>query len=352
MRDPKNKQDIELLLSSMKGDVDFIPIIADGDDDKLMKTEVPEILPILLLRNSVLFPGVVLPITVGRDKSLQLVREVYQKDKLLGTVCQKDYAVDEPKVEDLYQTGTMAEILKILEMPDGSTTIFIQGRRRFKIDEITQEEPYFKAKVTPLIDIKPDFDNEFKAVVGSLKDLFFQIAQFATNMPPEATFAVKNIENTSFLINFICSNTDIEIKNKQKLLETANLKDRATQAIGFFVKEVQLLELKRDIQEKVKVDLDKQQRDYMLNQQIKTIQNELGDNPIDEEIEELKNLAKEKKWNKDVEAFFFKEIDKLKRLNPATGEYSVQYSFLQTLVELPWNEYTEDNFDLQSIWQC
>jgi len=331
----------------MDEDSDFLPIIADGDDKELKNTDVPPILPILPLRNTVLFPGVVLPITVGRERSLKLIRDVNKGAKLLGAVAQKDPSIDRPDPKDLYETGTVAEILKVLEMPDGSTSVIIQGKRRYRIREFISEEPYLQANVEPLNDISSENDNEFNAIVGSLKDLSIKIAQFSANVPPEATFAVKNIENSTFLINFICSNTDLKVEDKQQLLEIENLKDRGIQAISFLVKEVQMLELKQDIQKKVKTDLDRQQREYMLNQQMKTIQDELGGNPIEQEIKALKEKAKKKKWSEEVGKFFEKEVEKLSRLNPAAGEYSVQFTYCQTLLELPWNEYTEDNFDLK-----
>jgi len=329
-------------------DSEFIPIIADGDDKELKNTEIPDVLPILPLRNTVLFPGVVLPITVGREKSLRLIKDVYQGSRLLGAIAQKDYTIDKPKTEDLYTTGTVAEILKILEMPDGSTSVIIQGRRRYNIREFVSEDPYFKARIEPLSDSVPENDNEFSAIVGSLKDLSIKIAQFSANVPPEATFAVKNIENSTFLINFICSNTDINVSDKQDLLKIGSIKDRGIQAISYLVKEVQMMELKQDIQKKVKTGMDKQQREFMLNQQMKTIQDELGGNPVEQEINDLKEKAKEKKWNEEVARFFEKEVEKLGRLNPAAGEYSVQYTFCQTLLDLPWNEYTKDNFDLKN----
>ena len=335
-------------LGSMDNETEIIPIIADGDDRDLKNTEVPDVLPILPLRNTVLFPGVVLPITVGRQTSLELIRDVNRGSKLLGTVAQKDYTVDNPKTTDIYDIGTVAEILKILEMPDGSTSVIIQGKRRYRIAGFVSENPYFKAKVESLNDIMPENDNEFNAIVGSLKDLSIKIAQFTANVPPEATFAVKNIENSSFLINFICSNTDIKVEDKQKLLEIESLKDRGIQAISFLVREVQMLELKHDIQKKVKTDIDKQQREFMLNQQMKTIQDELGGNPAEQEINSFRERAKAKKWNEEIAKFFKKEVDKLSRLNPAAGEYSVQFTFCQTLLELPWNEYTVDNFDLKN----
>ena len=349
MRDRKKPELQNIYLSKiMDGDSDFIPIVADGDDSDLKNIDVPEILPVLPLRNTVLFPGVVLPITIGRKKSLQLIKDVYQGGRLLGTLAQKDYTVDDPSPDEMFSVGTVAEVLKILEMPDGSTSVIIQGKRRYALSKFVSEDPYFKAVVEPLNDISPQNDAEFNAIVGSLKDLSIKIAQFSANVPPEATFAVKNIENSTFLINFICSNTDLSVENKQNLLEIESLKERGIQAISYLVKEVQMLELKQDIQKKVKTDMDRQQREFMLNQQMKTIQDELGGSPVEQEINELKKKVKDKKWSKEVAKFFEKEVGKLHRLNPAAGEYSVQYSFCQTLAELPWNDYTSDNFDLKN----
>ncbi|HKJ79317.1 MAG TPA: LON peptidase substrate-binding domain-containing protein, partial [Prolixibacteraceae bacterium] len=298
-----------IVTGMMENESDFIPIIADGDDRELKNTDVPDVLPILPLRNTVLFPGVVLPITVGRKKSLKLIQDVNKGSKLLGTIAQKDYTVDDPELKDFYRVGTVAEILKILEMPDGSTSVIIQGRRRYQIKEFIAEDPYFKAAIEPLNDMPPENNAKFNAIVGSLKDLSIKIAQFSANVPPEATFAVKNIENSTFLINFICSNTDLNVENKQQLLEVESIKDRGIQAISYLVKEVQMLELKQDIQKKVKTDMDKQQREFMLNQQMKTIQDELGGNPVEQEIKDLKEKAKDKKWDEDVAKFFEKEVD-------------------------------------------
>jgi len=336
-----------LISSFMDEESDFIPILADGDDSELTNVEVPDILPILPLRNTVMFPGVVLPISVGRQKSLQLIQEVYRGNRLIGTIAQKDGSIEDPEQTDLYQVGTIAQILKILEMPDGSTSVIIQGKRRFEVLEYTQEFPYFRAKINALNDVQPQDDSvEFSAVVGSLKDLSIKIAQYSSQISPEASFAVKNIENSTFLINYICSNADLKVEEKQVMLGIGELKERGIQAIGYLVREVQMAELKRDIQTKVKSELDQQQREYLLNQQMKTIQDELGGSPAEQEIVELKELAKDKKWNEEVKKHFDKEVHKLSRLNPAAGEYSVQYSYCYTFVELPWNEYTDDNFDL------
>ncbi len=348
MGDHKNSEQRAWLFSDLvQNNGEFSPIIADGEDADLRIPEMPDILPVLPLRNTVLFPGVVIPITVGRQKSLKLVHDVYKGGRLLGTLAQLDFNLDDPAPGDLYQLGTVAEVLKILEMPDGSTTVIIQGKRRFRIRKFVAEEPYFRAEVDAIHDVVPSNNNEFNAIVGSLKDLSIKIAHFSANVPPEATFAVKNIENSTFLINFICSNTDISVEEKQKLLEIDNLRDRGVQAISYLVREVQMLELKNDIQSKVKTDIDKQQREFMLHQQMKTIQDELGGSPADQEIRALKAKGAEKKWTEEVAKYFDKEVDKLGRLNPAAGEYSVQYGYCQTLLDLPWNELTVDNFDLE-----
>lgn len=343
------KDSFELLIAGPSdNEADFIPLISDEDEEVITNSNVPEILPILPLKNTVLFPGVVLPITVGRDKSLKLVKEIYKNDKILGTVCQKDMNVDDPDLDDLYKVGTVAQILKILEMPDGGTSIIIQGKKRFSIDQLATDKPYMKAHVSPLEDKKPGKkDKNYQALVGALKDISLKIIQLSSNIPVEASFAVKNIESSAFLINFISSNSDIDPKEKQRLLEIDKLNERATVLLELLSKEMQMLELKNDIQSKVKVDIDQQQREYLLHQQMKTIQDELGGNPIEKDIEDLMVRARKKKWNKEVGELFEKEADKLNRLNPATGEYSVQLNYLQTLLDLPWNVFTKDNFDLR-----
>lgn len=329
-------------------DSDFIPLISDEDEAVLEGSDVPDLLPLLPLRNTVLFPGVVIPITVGREKSIRLIKEIYKKDKIIGTVAQTDPDTDDPDVSDFYRVGTLAQIIRILEMPDESTSIIIQGKKRFQIDSIVSKEPYFVAKTTPLSDEKPAArDQEFEAIVGSLKEMSLRIIKLSSNIPPEASFAVKNIESSSFLINFICSNSDVELNDKQKLLEESNLKQRGIRLLEHLSKEIQMLELKNDIQSKVKTDLDKQQREFMLHQQMKTIQDELGGSPMDKEVEEFRKKAAGKKWSKEVGETFEKELEKLQRINPATAEYSVQANYLQTLIELPWNEFTEDDFNLR-----
>ena len=336
------------LSNNINDDNEFIPVLTDEDDESAEALVIPDLLPILPLRNTVLFPGIVIPITVGREKSIKLIREAYKKDKIIGTIAQRNPNVNDPTGKDIYKVGTIAQVLKILEMPDNSTSVIIQGRKRFEIKGITTDEPYLKAHVEVIKDIKPDKKNkEFDAVISSLKDLSLRIIQLNSNLPPEAAFAIRNIENPSFLINFASSNSDIKTEEKQKLLETADIRKRGMLLLEYLTRELQLLELKRDIQSKVKTDLDQQQREYLLHQQMKTIQDELGGNPVDQEIQELEKKAKKKKWSKEVASVFEKEVDKLERLNPAAGEYSVQFNYLQTMLELPWNEFTKDNFDMK-----
>jgi ATP-dependent Lon protease len=341
---------INVLMSGMiEDDSEFIPIIADDEDDDILgQVDVPENLPILPLKNTVLFPGVVIPITVGREKSIKLVREVYKKDKIIGVLSQVDNSVEDPNAEDLYKVGTLAHIIRILEMPDGSTSVIIQGKKKIEVEEFVEEDPFVKAKVKIIEDIKPKKnDKEFDALVDSLRDFSLKIIQMSSNIPPEATFALKNIGNPYFLINFVASNSSAKTIEKQKLLELVDVKERGTKLLEYLHKEMQMLELKNDIQAKVKADLDNQQREFLLNQQMKTIQDELGGNPMEKEIEELKIKGKKKKWSKEVQKVFEKEAGKLHRMNPATGEYSVQLNYVQTLLDLPWSEYTKDNFDLR-----
>ena len=336
-----------LLPDILDGDGDIIPIIADGDDGELEDVDVPEAIPILSLRNTVLFPGVVLPISIGRPKSIQLIKDAYRNNKIVGTVAQKDPDIENPEFQDLHTIGTIGQIVKLLEMPDGSTTAIIQGRKRMMLQELVSDDPYFIAKVKTIPEMKPDIlSKDFDAIVGSLKDLSLKIIKINPNISPEASFAIKNIENNTYLINFICSNTDIKVQDKQKLLEINSLRDRGFMLLEFLVQEIQVLELKNELQSKVKSDLDQQQREFLLHQQMKTIQNELGGNPVEKEIEEYVKKADTKKWNAEVKKVFDKELDKLHRLNPAAAEYSVQVNYIQTLLDLPWDFFTEDNLDL------
>ncbi len=328
-------------------ETEYIPLLSEEEEDDLKKMNIPDVLPILPLRNTVLFPGVVIPITVGRDKSLRLVQEVYKKNKILGALAQKDGSTDDPELDDLDRVGTVAQILKILEMPDGTTSVIIQGRKRFMLDDLLTEKPYLVAKITPLEDAVEEPAGEAKAVAAALKELSIKIIKLSSNIPTEATFAVKNIESPSFLVNFLASNSELSLKQKQDLLENNSVSKRGFTLLESLSKEVQMLELKNDIQSKVKNDLDQQQREFLLHQQMKTIQDELGGSPQDQEVIDFKEKGRKKRWNKEVAEAFEKELGKLLRLNPATGEYSVQVNYIQTLIELPWNEFTKDNFNLK-----
>ncbi len=337
-----------IFMDFVDDDSEFIPLMADGKDEDLNSTEVPETLPILPLRNTVLFPGVVIPITVGREKSINLIRDLYKGNKQIGVLAQRDTNTDDPGSEDLHAVGTVASIVKILNMPDDTTSVIIQGKRRFHLEEIVSDDPYLLGRVRPLKEVKPiDNQEDFDAVIGSVKDLALKIVQFSSNIPQEASFALKNIEGANFLINYICSNLDIETEQKQSLLEMDNLKERGIRLLEYLSAEYQKQKLKKDIQEKVKNELDQQQREFLLNQQMKTIQDELGGNPMDQEVQELRAKAKKKKWNKSVAKAFEKELDKLTRIHPSSAEYSVQLNYLDVIIDLPWNEFTKDNFDLK-----
>ncbi|OFY59815.1 MAG: endopeptidase La [Bacteroidetes bacterium RBG_19FT_COMBO_42_10] len=336
-----------LLPDMLDGEGDIIPIIADGDDHDLEDVEVPETIPILSLRNTVLFPGVVLPISIGRPRSIQLIKDAYRNDRIVGTVAQKDPDIENPGFNELHPVGTIGQIVKLLEMPDGSTTAIIQGRKRMILGTLASDNPYFIASVRTIPEVKPEpLSKDFDAIVGSLKDLSLKIIKINPNISPEASFAIKNIENNTYLINFICSNTDIKVQDKQKLLEINSIRDRGLMLLEFLVQEIQVLELKNELQSKVKSDLDQQQREFLLHQQMKTIQNELGGNPLEKEIEDYRAKGESKKWTAEVKKTFDKELDKLHRLNPAAAEYSVQVNYIQTLLDLPWGEYTQDNLDL------
>ncbi len=334
--------------SMIDEDTEFIPLLSTQDEDHMNAEKVPDELSILPLRNTVLFPGVVIPITVGRDKSIKLVKDAYKGDKIIGVVSQKRDSIEDPKIEDLNRVGTVAQIIKMLRLPDGNTTVILQGKKRFEIKEVKQTEPYLKASISAFSESRPSKeDNEFQALVSSLKDLALQIVKLSPNIPSEAGFALKNIESPSFLINFISSNMNATVEEKQKMLEVVELKDRATLVLTNLTKELQMLELKNQIQSKVKVDLDKQQRDYFLHQQMKTIQEELGENSYTQDVLEMKEKAKGKKWSKEIGELVAKQIGKLERMNPNAAEYSIQTNYLEVLLDLPWSENSKDNFDLK-----
>jgi ATP-dependent Lon protease len=344
-----------LSLLDLGGGIDegteFIPLMSSEDEAKMHQEEIPSELPILPVRNTVLFPGVVIPITVGRDKSINLVKDAYKADKgekVIGVFAQTDQDQEEPDPDGIYKVGTVARILKMLKMPDGSSTVIIQGTRRVRTTEYVQEEPYLRAKVEAYApDNKRPKDKRFKALVGTIKDMALQIISESPNIPTEASIAIKNIDSPGFLINFISSNMQSPVKEKQVLLEIESLAERATKLLAHLTKELQMLEIKNDIQSKVRSDIDKQQREYFLSQQMKTIQEELGGNPMEQEIAELKERGTKMKWNAKVAKTFEKELSKLERMNPSSMEYSVQLNYLDVLLDLPWNKFTNDKFDLK-----
>ena len=337
----------ELLLSStIDGESEFFPLLSDEDEQKIDKEKNPEVLPILPLRNTVLFPGVIIPITVTRARSIKLIKEAEKNNKIIGVVSQKDSKIELPQLTDLNKIGTVAQILKVLKMPDGNITAVIQGRKRFELDEMIETDPYYKARIKDYVEVKPYSDKEFDALVSSIKDLALKIIDESPNIPNEASIAIKNIKSSSFVINFVSSNMSISMLNKQNLLEEIDLKKRAIKVLELLSKELQMLEMKNEIQSKVRTDLDQQQREYFLHQQMKAIQEELGGSGSGKEIEEMQSLASKKKWSKLVKEAFEKELKKLQRMNPSMSDYSVQRSYLELILDLPWNEYTNDDFDL------
>jgi ATP-dependent Lon protease len=329
-------------------DADLIPLMTPEDEEEINKEEVPEVLPILPLRNTVLFPGVVIPITAGRDKSIQLIKDANNGNKIIGVVAQKNESVEDPTVNDIHKVGTVARILRVLKMPDGNTTVIIQGKKRFEVDTFVQEEPYIQATAKPRVEDRgEEKEPEFEAIIDSIKEMAVRIIKENPNLPSEASFAIKNIESKPFLINFVSSNMNLKVEEKQELLETTNLKERALLTLKKMDAELQRLELRSDIQSKTRSDMDQQQREYYLHQQLKIIQEELGGVSYDEELEEMRIKSKTKKWNKDIQETFDKELGRLKRMNPQAAEYSVQRNYLDLLLELPWNEYSKDKFDLK-----
>ena len=341
-------KDFLTLSDIMDADTEFFPLLSSEDEEKMNAEEVPSQLPILPLRNTVLFPGVVIPITVGRDRSIKLIREAYKGKKTIGVVAQKDATIEDPEVDDLHRIGTVARLIKILQMPDGNTTAIIQGKKRFQIIEMTQKDPYFKAEVKGFekTNVIPD-DDVFKALISSVKDIAIQIIEKSPAIPSESVFAINNIESAVFMVNFVSSNLNINNDKKQKLLEMTDLEEKARKVLELLTKELQMFDLKFDIQKKVKVDIDKQQRDFLLNQQLKTIQEELGGGPHENEIAELKEKAAKKKWSEEIKETFESELAKLQRMNPSAAEYSIQLNYLNLMVELPWNEFTKDDLDLK-----
>ncbi len=335
-------------LQGMEEDIEFMPLITLEEDGNLTDEKFNEVIPILPLRNTVLFPGVVIPITVGRDKSIKAVRDAYAGDKIIGVLAQLDANVEEPALTDIHKVGTLAKILKMLKMPDGSTTAIIQGKSRFSVKEYVATDPFFKASIDILKDVEPKDDKQFEAFIMSIREMAVNVIKLSPNIPTEANIMLRNIDSPSFLINFVANNLTVDIKEKQKILEQSDLKERAKQVVGHLESEIQMLELKNQIQNKVRTDIEKQQKDYFLQQQLKTIQEELGQsNSAEKEAKTIRQKAEKKKWNKQVADHFEKELQKLERTNTMSPEYSVMLNYLEVLLDLPWGIFTKDKFDLK-----
>ncbi|PQV47860.1 ATP-dependent Lon protease [Jejuia pallidilutea] len=337
-----------LSLQEFDENSELIPLMTPEDEEAINNEELPASLPILSLRNTVLFPGVVIPITAGRDTSIKLINDANKGSKVIGVVAQKDETVENPTAQDIYKTGTVARILRVLKMPDGNVTVIIQGKKRFKVEQVVTEKPYLTATIKDLPEARPAQQNkEFTAIIDSIKDLALEIIKESPNIPTEASFAIKNIESNSFLVNFVSSNMNLSVPEKQELLENNDLKSRALATLKYMNVEFQKLALKNDIQSKVQMDMSQQQREYFLHQQMKTIQEELGGVSHDAEIDEMKAKAQEKQWDEKVAKHFEKEIGKLQRMNPQVAEYSIQRNYLELFLDLPWNEFSKDKFDLK-----
>ncbi|MBW2937938.1 endopeptidase La [Aureisphaera sp. CAU 1614] len=337
-----------LSFQDLNEDAELIPLMTPEDEDAMAKEDLPETLPILPLKNTVLFPGVVIPITAGRDKSIKLINETNKGSKVIGVVSQKDETKENPGFEDINTVGTVARILRVLKMPDGNTTVIIQGKKRFEVSQLVTTDPYLTATIKEVAEARPAKDDKhFSAVIDTIKELAIDIIKDSPNIPSDAAFAIKNIESVPFLINFVCSNLNISVKEKQQLLEINDLQERAMETLKYLNIELQKLSLRMDIQSKVESDISKQQREYFLQQQMKTIQEELGGPSHEVEIEEMRARSKTKKWNEDVKKHFEKEIAKLQRMNPQVAEFSIQRNYLDLLLELPWNEFSKDKFDLK-----
>jgi len=341
-------KDFLQMTSELETDAEFIPLITAEEEETMRNQDFPEEIPILPLRNNVLFPGVVIPITVGRDKSIRLIQDANKGAKIIGVVAQKDSKEERPEFKDLNTIGTVAQIIRLLKMPDGSSTVIIQGKRRFELTQPTQTEPYMKSKIRLLEESSIDNNNkEMKIMFKSIKDLALQIIQDSPNIPSEASFAIGNIDSPTFLVNFVSSNMNADVSKKQEMLEELDIRKRVMMVLEHLTLEVQMLEMRNEIQTKVRRDMDQQQREYFLHQQMRTIQDELGDNPQEQDVLDMRSRATKKNWNETIEKLFFKELDKLGRMNPQGAEYTVQMNYLDLMLDLPWDEYSKDNLDLK-----
>jgi len=339
----------EYQFSEIKEDDNFMPLMSITEDGEKEEENLPEELPLLALKNTVLFPGIVIPITLGREKSELAVKEAYKGNKTIAVFAQKDLSIEDPSKDEIYQIGTVAKILKMLNMPDGSTTAILQGKKRVRINNITQENPFLKASLEYLTHPKPEDELNFQAIISSIKDEAKKVIDLSSHIPNEAAVMLKNISSPSFLLNFIASNLASDVEAKQGILEEDDLAKKGTSILEDIKGELKILQLKKQIEHKVRGDIEKQQRDYFLNQQLKTIQEELGQNPQEAEIKKLEARGEKMKWSEKVKKHFDKEIAKVKRINPQVGEYSVQLNYLELMLDLPWDSFSEDNFDLKKV---
>jgi ATP-dependent Lon protease len=331
-------------------DAEFMPLFSvEEEDESNIHEDYPEVLPILALKNTVLYPGIVIPITVGRNKSIKAIQKAYQDQRIIAVLSQRDSRIETPRPQDLYSIGTIARIIKLLKMPDGTTTAILQGRRRFRLDGIVKETPFMTGRITVLQQAAPRDKMEFNALISSITDIARRIIELSPNIPAEANLVLRNISNNLFLLNFIASNLNLKVPIKQEILEIEDVNEKARVIMAHLENELQMLELKDQIESKVRDDIEKQQRDYYLNQQLKTIQEELGQNPQEEEFARLESMAQDKQWPERVVKAFYKELNKLRRMNPQVAEYSVQLNYLDLVLDLPWEEFTEDNFDLKKV---
>ncbi len=340
-----------IYFDKVNDDRELLPMMSLEEEvnEEMSDGELPELLPVLALKNTVLFPGIIIPITIGRDKSIKAIQHAYTNEKLLAVLSQKNMNVENPDQEDLYETGTVAKILKLFKMPDGTTTTILQGKARFALETITSDEPYMEGKVTTLQYIPAADELKFTALISSIRDIAGQIIKLSPNIPSEASVMLNNIKSDVFLLDFIASNLALQIEEKQYLLEVSNLSEKANKILHHMKGEMQILMLKDEIETKVRGDIEKQQRDYFLNQQLKTIQQELGQSPHQDELREFEERADKKKWSKEVRTAFDKELNKVKRINPQMAEYSVVLNYLELMLDLPWNEFTRDNFNLKKV---
>ncbi|MFY7810488.1 MAG: LON peptidase substrate-binding domain-containing protein, partial [Flavobacterium sp.] len=347
-----NKNNLLTIDSLSQHDFDaeseLIPLLTPEDEEEMNNETLPESIPILPLRNTTLFPGVVMPISAGRDKSIRLINEAHAANIAIGVVAQTNENIENPLSSDVFKVGTMARILRVLKMPDGNITIILQGTKRFEIDHFIQEEPYLKAVIKKFPEQIPSKkDKEFQAIIENIREIAIQIIEENPNIPSDATFALKNIESSSFLVNFVSSNLNLNGIQKQELLIINDLKVRALETLKYMNEDLQKLMIRNDIQNKVRNDMDQQQKEYFLHQQIKTIQEELGGVSYEKEIEDMREKAKSKKWNEKTAETFEKELKKLQRTNPQSPDFGIQRNYLDFFIELPWGEYSKDNFDLK-----